>query len=98
MGVGAVSGSGIFIKKGYGIRICKKNPDFCSVFRAELLAIEEALKFCFAESVNTDIWIFSDSRNSIQRLSKWWRHGDRMTTSTVHLLNSLSANVKIIFQ
>ncbi|PRD31434.1 UNVERIFIED_CONTAM: hypothetical protein NCL1_23570 [Trichonephila clavipes] len=50
MGVGTVLGSGIFIKKGNGTRICKRNPDYCSVFRVELLAIEEALKSCFTES------------------------------------------------
>ncbi|GFW46212.1 uncharacterized protein TNCV_2813091 [Trichonephila clavipes] len=97
MGVGAVSGSEIFIRKGNGIRICKRNPDFYSVFWAELLAIEEALKFCFTESANTDIWMLSDSQSSIQHLSELWRHGDR-TTSIVQLLNSLSANVKLFFQ
>ncbi|GFV78615.1 uncharacterized protein TNCV_1889211 [Trichonephila clavipes] len=81
VGVGAVSDSGIFIIKENGIRICKRNPDYCSVFRAEFLAIEEALKSCFTESGNTDIWIFSDNRSSIQHLSEWWRHGDRTTTS-----------------
>ncbi|GFY33341.1 uncharacterized protein TNCV_1897931 [Trichonephila clavipes] len=65
MGVGAVSSSGIFIKKGHGIKICQRNPDYCLVFREELLAIEEALKFCFTESIKTDIWILSDSRSSI---------------------------------
>ncbi|GFV14020.1 RNase H domain-containing protein [Trichonephila clavipes] len=69
MGVGTVSGSGIFIKKGDGIRICKKIPDYCLVCWAELLAIE-VLKFCFTESVNTDIRIFNDSRSSIQHLSE----------------------------
>ncbi|GFU91604.1 uncharacterized protein TNCV_2543681 [Trichonephila clavipes] len=80
MGVGDVSGSGILIKKRNGI---KRNPDYCSGVRAELLAIEEALKFCFTESVNTDIWMLSDSRSSNQYLSKWWKHGDRTTTSIV---------------
>ncbi|GFV69946.1 uncharacterized protein TNCV_1983131 [Trichonephila clavipes] len=61
MGVGIVTSSRIFIKKGNCIRICKRNPDYCSVFREELLANEEALKFCFTESVNIDIWILSDS-------------------------------------
>ncbi|PRD24950.1 UNVERIFIED_CONTAM: hypothetical protein NCL1_42329 [Trichonephila clavipes] len=83
MGAGAVSGSGIFIKKGNDFRICKRNSDYCSVFRAEFLAIEETLKFCFTGSVTIDIWIFSDSRSFIQPLSEWWRHGDRTTTSIV---------------
>ncbi|GFX04075.1 uncharacterized protein TNCV_3972241 [Trichonephila clavipes] len=61
-------------------------------FWAELLAIEEALKFCFIESVNTDIWIFSDSHSSLQHLYEWWKHGDRTTASIIQLLNSSSAN------
>ncbi|PRD32888.1 UNVERIFIED_CONTAM: hypothetical protein NCL1_19113 [Trichonephila clavipes] len=97
MGVVVVSGSGIFNKKGNGVRICKTNLDYCSVFRAEFLAVEEALKFCFTESVNTDIWAFSDSRSSFRHLSERWRHGDRTTTSIIQLLNSLSANAKIFF-
>ncbi|GFX67474.1 uncharacterized protein TNCV_3463631 [Trichonephila clavipes] len=83
MGAGAVSGSGIFIKKRNNFRICKRNSDYCSVFRAEFLAIEETLKFCFTGSVTIDIWIFSDSRSFIQQLSEWWRHGDRTTASIV---------------
>ncbi|GFY11590.1 uncharacterized protein TNCV_4230591 [Trichonephila clavipes] len=96
LGEGAVLGSGIFIKEGNGIRICKRNLNYCSVFWPELLAIE-VLKFCIIESVNTDIWILSDSRSSIQHLFEWWRHGDR-TTSILQLLSCLRATVKIFFQ
>ncbi|GFW78220.1 uncharacterized protein TNCV_136891 [Trichonephila clavipes] len=85
MGVGAVSGGGIFIKKWNGIRICNRNPNYYSVFWAELLAIAEALKCCFTESINTDIWVFSDSHRSIQHLSEWRRHGDRTTASITQL-------------
>ncbi|GFX56882.1 uncharacterized protein TNCV_3566541 [Trichonephila clavipes] len=49
MDEGAILGSGIFIKMGNGIIICMKNLDYCSVFRAELLATEEALKCCITE-------------------------------------------------
>ncbi|GFV80121.1 uncharacterized protein TNCV_1476841 [Trichonephila clavipes] len=42
--------------------------------------------------------MLSDTRSSIQHLSEWWRHGDRTTTSIVHLLNNLIVNVKIFFQ
>ncbi|GFX89869.1 RNase H domain-containing protein [Trichonephila clavipes] len=80
-----VLGSGTTIKMGNGIRICKRNPDICSVFRAELIAIKDAMKFCFTKSVKTGIWIWSDSRSSIQHLSEWWKRGDRTTTSMVQL-------------
>ncbi|XP_071041216.1 ribonuclease H-like [Parasteatoda tepidariorum] len=98
MGAGAISGSGIFIFKGTGIKICIKNPDFCSVFRSELIAIEEAVKFCIADNVNLDVWILSDSRSSIQHLSEWWRYGDRTTVNIVKLLNGLSHDIRIFFQ
>ncbi|GFX53161.1 uncharacterized protein TNCV_361561 [Trichonephila clavipes] len=38
------SGSGMYIKsQNYILRIQRKNPDGCSVFRSELIAIDEAL-------------------------------------------------------
>ncbi|GFT80937.1 uncharacterized protein TNCV_1935291 [Trichonephila clavipes] len=91
----AVSGNGIFIKNGN--RSVRAILTILRSFRTELLAIE-ALKFCFTESVNTDIWKLSDSQSSIQPLAEWWRHGDRTTTSIVQILNCLSVNVKIFFQ
>lgn len=97
-GDGDISGSGVFVKGRNDIKICVRNPNFCSVFRSELIAIEEALKFCTSENVRSDIWILSDSSSAIQHLSEWWRHGDETTRNIVHLLNDLCVNIKIFFQ
>ncbi|GFW16509.1 uncharacterized protein TNCV_2351331 [Trichonephila clavipes] len=48
-----------------------KNPDFCSVFRSELVAILEGLNSIESLPQPNDTWIFSDSRNAIQRLANW---------------------------
>ena len=63
--------------------------DCYSVFLAELIAIEEALKYCVNESITTDIWILSDSRILIQRLAAWWELGDILTVHYVQHLNFL---------
>ncbi|GFY06235.1 uncharacterized protein TNCV_2680291 [Trichonephila clavipes] len=92
VGVGAVSGSEIFIKKGNSVKICKRNPDYCTIFRAELLAIAETLKMCFTESVNTDVWVLSDSQSSIQHLSQWWSgyHHTHMNVSGNEIADGLA--------
>ncbi|UYV72274.1 hypothetical protein LAZ67_9002427 [Cordylochernes scorpioides] len=46
----------------------RRNPDFCSVFRSELIAIYEALK-SIRNTNYQDIWILTDSRSAIQHLS-----------------------------
>ena len=38
---------------------------------SELIALKKALKYCVSERINTDIWILSDSRSSVQLLSAW---------------------------
>ena len=82
----------VFIKHRNGIKICRKNPDYCSIFLAELIAIEETLKYYANESITTDNWILSYSRISIQRSATWWKLGDISTAHTVQHLNFLCAN------
>ncbi|UYV81606.1 hypothetical protein LAZ67_20001679 [Cordylochernes scorpioides] len=63
------TGSGCLIKTTNGIeKINRRNPDFCSVFRSELIAIDEAVKF-IRNTNYQDIWILTDSRSAIQHLS-----------------------------
>ncbi|UYV84497.1 hypothetical protein LAZ67_X002386 [Cordylochernes scorpioides] len=74
------TGSGCLIKTTNSIeKMNRRNPDFCSVFRSELIAIYEALK-SIRNTNYQDIWILTDiSRNIIgylQKLSK---------TSKIHL-------------
>ncbi|GFX98670.1 RNase H domain-containing protein [Trichonephila clavipes] len=66
------SGSGIYIKsQDHILRIQRRNPDDCSVFRSELIAIDEALGSLASLPTGKEIWILSDSRSAIQHLSNW---------------------------
>ncbi|UYV64027.1 UBR4, partial [Cordylochernes scorpioides] len=63
------TGSGCLIKTTNGIeKMNRRNPDFCSVFRSELIAIYEALK-SIRNTNYQNIWILTDSRSAIQHLS-----------------------------
>ncbi|UYV73888.1 hypothetical protein LAZ67_11001272 [Cordylochernes scorpioides] len=63
------TGSGCLIKTTNGIeKMNRTNPDFCSVFRSELIAIYEALK-SIRNTNYQDIRILTDSRSAIQHLS-----------------------------
>ena len=66
---------------------------------SELIALKKALKYCVSERINTDIWILSDSRSSVQLLSAWWKHGNKPTVNIVQHLNFLCFinNSKICF-
>ncbi|GFT98960.1 RNase H domain-containing protein [Trichonephila clavipes] len=66
------SGSRIYIKlQDHILRIQKRNPDGCSVFRSELTAIAEALSSLASLPNGKEIWILSDSRGAVQHLSNW---------------------------
>ncbi|GFU56907.1 ribonuclease H1 [Trichonephila clavipes] len=63
--------SGIFSNTpGSDVKISIKNPDHCSVFRSELIAISGALDHAL-NSYKNSIWILTDSRSSIQYLKNW---------------------------
>ncbi|GFT75744.1 RNase H domain-containing protein [Trichonephila clavipes] len=62
------AGSGIFSNTpGNDVKISIRNPDHCSVFRLELIAISGALDHAL-NSYKNSIWILTDSRSSIQYL------------------------------
>ncbi|KFM72299.1 hypothetical protein X975_15147, partial [Stegodyphus mimosarum] len=87
------------MKLGNGNRICRRNPDYSSVFCTKLIAVEKALSFFVNEGVNSDIWILSNSLiHSIQHLSEWCKHGDSTAVNIVQHLGRLSAHNKIFFQ
>ncbi|GFX77181.1 uncharacterized protein TNCV_1679641 [Trichonephila clavipes] len=66
------SGSGIDIKsQDHILRIQRRNPDGCGVFRNELIAIDEALGSLASLPNGKEIWILFDSRSAIQHLSYW---------------------------
>ncbi|GFW64681.1 RNase H domain-containing protein [Trichonephila clavipes] len=65
------AGSGIFSNTpGNDVKISIKNPDHCSVFRPELIAISGTLDHAL-NSYKDSIWILTDSRSSIQYLKNW---------------------------
>ncbi|GFX21025.1 RNase H domain-containing protein [Trichonephila clavipes] len=62
------AGSGIFSNTpGNDVKISIRNPDHCSVFRSQLIAISGALEHAL-NSYKDSIWILTDSRSSIQYL------------------------------
>ncbi|GFV01763.1 RNase H domain-containing protein [Trichonephila clavipes] len=64
--------SGIYIKsQDHNLRIQKRNPGGCSVFRSELIAIDDAIGSLPSLPNGKEIWILSDSRSAIQHLSNW---------------------------
>ncbi|GFW31177.1 RNase H domain-containing protein [Trichonephila clavipes] len=76
------SDSGIYIKsQDHILRIRKRNPDSCSVFRGELIAIDEALGSLASLPTGKEIWILSDSRSAIQHLSNWQSVRDNVGVS-----------------
>ncbi|GFT18126.1 uncharacterized protein TNCV_182941 [Trichonephila clavipes] len=63
------SGRGIYIKsQDHILRIQRRNPDGCSVFRSELIAIDEALGSLASLPDGKEIWILPDNRSAIQHL------------------------------
>ncbi|GFV45113.1 RNase H domain-containing protein [Trichonephila clavipes] len=92
-------GSGIFIKApncSHNIKI--RNSDFCSVFRSELIAIDEALRIIKTMTSPDEIWILCDSRSAIQHLSDWTNVGDKTSVSILKNLKELSQQHEIYFQ
>ncbi|UYV80471.1 hypothetical protein LAZ67_19000259, partial [Cordylochernes scorpioides] len=92
------TGSGCLIKTTNGIeKMNRRNPDFCSVFRSELIAIYEALK-SIRNTNYQDIWILTDSRSAIQHLSHTGELGDKVSRNIIGYLQKLSKTSKIHLQ
>ncbi|UYV73695.1 hypothetical protein LAZ67_11000412 [Cordylochernes scorpioides] len=92
------TGSGCLIKTTNGIeKMNRRNPDFCSVFRSELIAIYEALK-SIRNTNYQDIWILTDSRSAIQHLSHTGELRDKVSRSIIGYLQKLSKTSKIHLQ
>ncbi|GFV63612.1 uncharacterized protein TNCV_626071 [Trichonephila clavipes] len=87
------SGNGVYIKsEDHILRIQRRNPDGCSVFRSELIAIDEALGSLASLPNGKEIWILSDSRSAIQHLSKWQSVRDIVEVSILTKLKRLSTS------
>ncbi|GBM10930.1 hypothetical protein AVEN_171418-1 [Araneus ventricosus] len=93
------SGSGIYIKTPREVRKIKlRNPDNCSVFRSELLAIEAGLEVILNENNYGAVWILSDSRSSIQHQKDWNNVGDRTGISILKLLRHIGVDHEVHLQ
>ncbi|GFT16049.1 uncharacterized protein TNCV_3315841 [Trichonephila clavipes] len=93
------SGSGIYIKsQDHILRTQRRNPDGCSVFRSELIAIDEALGSLASLPNGKEIWILSDSRSAIQHLSNWQSVRDNVGVSILTKLKRLSTSHQIHLQ
>ncbi|GBN81627.1 hypothetical protein AVEN_161515-1 [Araneus ventricosus] len=93
------SGSGIYFKTPREVRKIKlRNPDNCSVFRSELLAIEAGLEAILNENNYGAVWILSDSRSSIQHLKDWNNVGDRNGISILKLLRHIGVDHEVHLQ
>ncbi|GFV68164.1 RNase H domain-containing protein [Trichonephila clavipes] len=85
------SGRGIYIKsQDHFLRIQRRNPDGCSVFRSELIAIDEALGSLASLPNGKEIWIMSDSRSAMQHLSNLQSVRDNVGVSILTKLKRLS--------
>ncbi|GFV79892.1 RNase H domain-containing protein [Trichonephila clavipes] len=93
------SGSGICIKsQDHILRIQRRNPDGYSVFRSELIAINEALGSFASPPNGIEIWILSGSRSAIQHLSNWQSVRDNVGVSILTKLKRLSTSHQIHLQ
>ncbi|GFX66224.1 protein nervous wreck [Trichonephila clavipes] len=99
-GDGGISGSGVHILTSNGVMDIKiKNPNFCSVFRSELIAIRGVLQYTCEHKVQFhDILILTDSRASVQHLPNWTSIGDQTSLDILNLLDQISSNHRIHFQ
>ncbi|GFW88203.1 RNase H domain-containing protein [Trichonephila clavipes] len=68
------------------------NPDGCSVFRSELIVIDEALGSLASLPNGKEIWILSDSRWAIHHLSNWKSVRDNVGVSILAKLKRLSTS------
>ncbi|GFV49020.1 RNase H domain-containing protein [Trichonephila clavipes] len=67
---------------------------FCSVFRSELIAIDEALRIIKTMTSPDEIWILCDSRSAIQHLSDWTNVGDKTSVSILKILKNFPSNMR----
>lgn len=93
------SGSGIYIlSQGGNKMIRRRNPDHCSVFRSELIAINEGIGSILSFPGSSPVWILSDSLSSIQYLSNWQRVRDSTGMAIINKLKHLSSFREVHFQ
>ncbi|GBN81868.1 hypothetical protein AVEN_231476-1 [Araneus ventricosus] len=93
------TGSGVYAKAEDGLvfRCRFRKQDNCSVFRSELLAIREALNFAL-HFENSDIYILTDSKSSIQYLKNWQEIREKTGQEVISKISTLSQKSRVCFQ
>ncbi|GBM24118.1 hypothetical protein AVEN_50236-1 [Araneus ventricosus] len=91
------TGNGVYAKDDLVFRCRFRNPDNCSVFRSELLAIREALNFAL-HFENSDIYILTDSKSSIQYLKNWSEIREKTGQEVVSKIATLSQKSRVCYQ
>ncbi|GFX40984.1 RNase H domain-containing protein [Trichonephila clavipes] len=93
------TGSGVVIKHQDAItKIKRRYPNHCSVFKSELIAINAALEYMISIKGTRDIYIFTDSKSSIQYLSNWRNIGDRIDLNIIDNVKTYSTHNDIHLQ
>ncbi|GFU18079.1 RNase H domain-containing protein [Trichonephila clavipes] len=93
------TGSGVVIKnKGANTKIKRRNPNHCPVLRSELIAINAALEHMISIKGTRDIWIFTNSKRSIQYLRNWRNIGDRIGPNIIDNAKTYSTHNDIHLQ
>ena len=65
----------------------KRMVNYYSIFRCELIAIEEGLDLIFSLPSKKEIWIFTDTKSAVQHLGNW--HNVRNFTG-MNILDTLA--------
>ncbi|GFU40494.1 RNase H domain-containing protein [Trichonephila clavipes] len=80
------------------LKIQRRNPDVCPVFRSELISINEALGSLASLPTGNNIWILSDSRSAMQHFSNCQSVRDNLGVSILTKLKRLSPSHQIHLQ
>ncbi|GBN54504.1 hypothetical protein AVEN_98493-1 [Araneus ventricosus] len=93
------TGSGVYAKVEDGLvfRCRFRNPDNCSVFRSELLAIREALVFPLRFEIR-DTYILTDTKSSIQYLKNWPKIEEQTGQEIISKIVTLSQKSRVCIQ
>ncbi|GFX17067.1 RNase H domain-containing protein [Trichonephila clavipes] len=83
---------------GLNERCTRATRDGCSVFRSELISIDEVLGSLASLPNGKEIWILSDSRSAMQHLSDWQSVRDNVGVSILTKLKRLSTSHQIHLQ
>ncbi|GBM96677.1 hypothetical protein AVEN_69285-1 [Araneus ventricosus] len=67
----------------------RRNANYCSVFRSEMIATDMALDFVLERKLLSEIWILSDSRSVAQYLDNWRDISDRTGMDIFNKLKTL---------